>query len=104
MNKYEIINEETFYNYCYEKALKHNIKNWNLKSDDLEVIESYSFKIKDEFKEVSNLSFDEKIKEFEKYYLDERLEEMKAKSLKILKSCSSVFIARLEYLIISKVR
>lgn len=100
MKKEEIINQETLFNYCYEKAKTKVLKNWPLSIEEIENInnnESIIFKAF--FKMHESIRIDEEIELIKKYYLNDRIEKEINKCINKYKSCTAVFIARIEYFI-----
>lgn len=100
MKKEEIINQKTFWNYCYNKAKKNVLKNWVLSDKKIEDIKSNeSIIFKAFFKMHKSFCLDEELELIKKYYLNERIEKETNKCLNKYRSCTNVFIKRIEYFI-----
>lgn len=100
MKKEEIINQETLWNYCYNKAKNNVLKSWNFDVEEIENInnnESIIFKAF--FKMHESIRIDEEIELIKKYYLNDRIEKEINKCLKKYRSCTSIWIKRIEYFI-----
>lgn len=101
MKKEEIINIETLLNYCYEKAKEEVLKNWAFLSnkEKRKIDNNKSIVLEAFFKMHQSIRFDEELELIKKYYLNERLEKETNKCLNKYRSCTPVFIKRIEYFI-----
>jgi hypothetical protein len=101
MTKQDIINQETFWNYCYNKAKNNIFKNWVLNDEEIENINTNeTIVFKSFFKYHKSYSLDVELELIKKYYLNERIDEETKKCLKKYKSGTNIFIKRIEYFII----
>jgi hypothetical protein len=98
MKKEDIVNQETLYDYCYEKAKENVLKTWTLNDEELENLNSNEPIIFKAFiKMHDNIRLDEELENINKYYLNPEKETKKC--LNKYRSCTGVFIKRIEYFI-----
>lgn len=98
MKKEDIINQETLYDYCYQKAKENVIKSWTFTDEEIEEInDNEAIVFKDFIKMHDNIKLDEELKNINKFYLSPEKETKKC--LNKYRSCTTVFIKRLEYFI-----
>lgn len=102
LKKEDIVNQETFWNYCYEKAKENVLKNWTFTDEELEIINNNEPIIFKAFiKMHDNIRLDEELENINKYYLNPEKEIKKC--LKKYKSCTKVFTSRIEYFITKEI-
>lgn len=105
LKKEDIINQETFWIYCYKKAKENVFKNWSFITDEQKEIININEPIicKAFFKLHESFSLDSELEVIQKYYLNERVEEETKKCLKKYKSCTKIFTSRIEYFITKEI-
>lgn len=102
MKKEDIVNQETLWNYCYEKAKSNVLKSWTFTDEEIkEINENEPIVFKDFIKMHDNINLDEELKNIQKYYLHPEKETKKC--LSKYRSCTGVFIKRIEYFITRRI-
>jgi hypothetical protein len=102
MKKEEIVNQETLWNYCYEKAKSNVLKTWTFDVEEIENINSNEPIIFKSFIKIhDNIKLDSELENIIKYYVNPEKEINKC--LNKYKSCTSIWIKRIEYFITREV-
>lgn len=102
LKKEEIINQETLWNYCYTKAKNNVLKNWSLNDEEVEIINNNEPIILNAFiKMHDNIKLDSELENIQKYYLNPDKEIKKC--LNKYRSCTAIFISRIEYFITKEI-
>lgn len=102
LKKEDIVNQITLYEYCYQKAKENVIKAWNLRDEEIEEMNNNEpIILKDFIQMHDNIRLDEEIENINKFYLNPEKETKKC--LNKYKSCTSVFIKRIEYFITRRI-
>jgi len=102
MKKEDIINQETLYDYCYQKAKENVIKTWTLTDEEIEELDSFEpIVFKDFVTMHDKIRLDEDLENIQKFYLNPEKETKKC--LNKYRSRTNVFIKRLEYLITRRI-
>lgn len=99
MKKEEIIDQETLWNYCYNKARNNVLKNWNLSDEEIEDINNNESIIFKEFFKMHEIKINEEIELIEKYYIGNRIKYETNKCINKYRKCTPKFQARIEYFI-----
>lgn len=102
MKKEDIINQETLWNYCYQKAKENVLKTWTFTDEEIEEInDNETIVFKDFIKMHDNIKLDEELENIQKYYLNPEKETKKC--LNKYRSCTTDFIKRIEYFITRRI-